>query len=105
MEKELIGRVTHYFTRICVAGILLERTLKAGDIIHLQGRHTHFVQRATSIQHNHHPVLRAEAGQEIGLLVDYRVRPGDQVYRLSGPGAERLVSQEEGDLKRLELER
>lgn len=105
MEKELIGKVTHYFTRICVAGILLNRTLKAGDIVHIRGRHTDFVQRATSIEHNHHPVLRAEAGQEIGLLVDYRVRPGDHVYRLSGGEAEQLVTQEEGDLKRLELER
>jgi putative protease len=105
MQEQLIGVVSHYYNRICVAAIRLSATLKAGDYLRIRGKHTDCVQKATSIQIQHQPVLQAEAGQEIGLLVDARVRPGDRVYRLSGPGVEELLAGEANDLKRLELER
>lgn len=105
MKQQLIGRVSHYFTRLCVAGVVLIDTLEAGTIVRIQGKHTDFVQRATSIQFNHQPVERALAGQEVGLLVDYRARPGDKVYRVSGAEAEALVPRERSDLRRRELER
>lgn len=105
MEQQLVGVVSHYFNRICVAGIHLNDTLRAGDIIRIHGKHTDFVQKATSIEIRHQRVLQAEAGQEVGLLVDFRARPGDKVYRLSGPEADRMLAREESDLKRLELER
>ncbi|MCS6844895.1 MAG: hypothetical protein NZ528_11345 [Caldilineales bacterium] len=105
MEEHLIGRVTHYFTRLCVAGVALSDTLEAGDIVRFRGKHTDLIQRATSIQLHHLPVRKAEAGQEVGVLVDRRVRPGDRVYRLSGPDAEALLPREELNLHDLDLER
>ena len=105
MKEQLVGRVSHYFTRICVAGIVLIDTVEAGDIVRIRGKHTDFVQRANSIQFNHKPVLKAVAGQEIGLLVDFRARPGDKIYRITGPGAEELLPHERSDLKRREVER
>ena len=62
-----------------VAGLVLIDTLKAGDIVRIHGKHTDFVQRATSMQFNHQHVNEAYAGQEIGLLVDFRARMGDKV--------------------------
>lgn len=105
MEEQLIGKVSHYFTRLCVAGIQLSDTLRVGDIIRIRGKTTDFVQRATSIEHNRQAVSEAHAGQEIGLLVDYRARPGDRVYRLTGTGAEELLAGRAEDLKERELER
>lgn len=105
MKEQLIGRVSRYYTRLCVAGLVLIDTLKAGDIVRVHGKHTDFVQRAMSIQFNHQPVNEAHAGQEIGLLVDFRVRVGDRVYRLAGSDAEALVPHEHSDLRRRELER
>lgn len=105
MKQQVIGRVSHYYTNLCVVGILLTDTLQEGDIVRILGKHTDFVQRATSIQHNHQTVRKAEAGEEVGLLADYRARPGDKVYRLAGPEAEMLVAPADEDLHRRELER
>lgn len=105
MKQQLIGRVSHYYTKLCVAGILLNDALHAGDIVRILGKHTDFIQRATSIQHNHQVVQSAGAGDEIGLLVDYRARVGDRVYRLTGPEAEKLVAPADEDLRQRELER
>lgn len=105
MEETLIGQVSHYYTRICVAAVLLEDTLRAGDIVRIRGKHTDFVQRATSMEIQHQPVLQAEAGQDIGLLVDHRARVGDRVYKLTGAGAETLLPHGVVDLRDRELER
>lgn len=105
MQEDQIGYVSHYFNRICVAGIVLTDTLRAGDVIRFRGKHTDFIQRATSIQHNHQQTSLAEGGQEVGVLVDYRVRPGDKVFRLVGPDTQELLAREPEDLKRREMER
>lgn len=105
MKEQLIGRVSHYYTHLCVAGLVLVDALQAGDIVRVHGKHTDFVQRATSIQFNHQPVNEAHAGQEVGLLVDFRARVGDKVYRLTGPDVAALVPHERSDLRRRELER
>ncbi len=104
MNEHLIGRVSHYFTGLGVAGVALIDTLRVGDIVRIHGKHTDFVQRATSIQFNHQAVNEAQAGQEVGLLVDFRARVGDKVYRLSGPDAEALVLHADVDQRSLELE-
>jgi hypothetical protein len=105
MEEILIGQVTHYYTRICVAAVVLEDTLRAGDIVRIRGKHTDFVQRATSMEIQHQPVLQAEAGHDIGLLVDHRARAGDRVYKLTGVGAEALLPHSVVDLRDWNLER
>lgn len=104
MEETLIGQVSHYYTRICVAAVDLEGSLRAGDIVRIRGKHTDFVQRATSMEIQHQPVLQAEAGQDIGLLVDHRARQGDRVYKLTGPGAEALLAHGAADLWDRDLE-
>lgn len=105
MEETLIGQVSHYYTRICVAAVELEDTLRAGDIVRIRGKHTDFVQRATSMEIQHQPVLQAEAGQDIGLLVDHRARVGDLVYKLTGSGAEALLPHGAAELRDWDLER
>ena len=84
MSKELvkIGDVNHYFTRIEVAVVELVDKMKVGDVIHIKGATTDFTQKVESIQIEHIHVDEASAGDSVGLLVDHRVRPGDEVYKL-----------------------
>ena len=79
-EKKLIGRVTHYFNKIGVAVVELEDTIKQGDMISIEGKHTNFTQKVESRQIEHKPVESAGKGQSIGLKVNDVVRPGDVVY-------------------------
>ncbi|MEM2881687.1 MAG: translation elongation factor-like protein [Candidatus Bathyarchaeia archaeon] len=79
--KTEIGRVTNFYSKIGVAVIELSAPLNVGDRILFRGKNTNFEQIAESMQIEHKPVQRAEAGQSVGLKVKERVRPGDIVYK------------------------
>jgi putative protease len=81
-EKKLVGKVTHYFTKISVAVVELSDELKVGDRVSIEGATTNFQQTVGSMEIEHQPVQSASAGQSIGLKVDQRVREGDLVYKL-----------------------
>lgn len=83
MEKQPIGKVTHYFTKIGVAVIELTGELKVGDRISIEGATTNFEQTVDSMQIEHEDVQVATAGQAIGLKVNQRARDGDLVYKLA----------------------
>lgn len=82
VEKKLVGKVTHYFTKIGVAVVELLDTLKTGDKISIEGATTNFEQKVESMQIEHKPVEEAKKGDSIGLKVEDRVREGDLVYRV-----------------------
>ena len=84
MLKDLvkIGDVSHYFTRIEVAVVELVDDVEVGNNIHVKGATTDFTQKVRSIQIEHVQVEKAGAGDSVGLLVDYRVREGDEVFKL-----------------------
>jgi putative protease len=78
-----IGKVSHYFTNIGVAVIELSGPLSVGDKILFQGSTTDFEQAVSSMQIEHKNIVKAQAGQSIGLKVINRVREGDAVYKVS----------------------
>jgi putative protease len=82
MGKTKIGKITHYFTNIGVAVIELEKTLKVGDKISIEGATTKIEQTVDSMQIEKEKVQEAKKGQAIGLKVKDRVRPGDLVYKV-----------------------
>ncbi len=79
---EEVGRVTHYFSRIGVAAIVLSSSLKLGDKIRIKGKTTDFEQVVESMEIEHRPVEHAVAGDIVGIRVREKVRPKDVVYRL-----------------------
>jgi putative protease len=83
MEKKVVGKVTHYFTKISVAVVELSGELKVGDRISIEGPTTNFEQIVNSMQIEHKDVKVATAGQAVGLKVDQRVREGDIVYKIA----------------------
>jgi translation elongation factor EF-1alpha len=76
-----IGKITHFFSKICVAVIELKKPLTVGDTIMVKGPTTDFEQKVDSMQIEHKNVQNAEAGQSIGLKVAERVRETDVVYK------------------------
>ena len=85
-KPEKIGVITHYFTKIGVAVIKLNKTLNVGDKVRIQSDTpegmTNFAQTVKSMQHNHKPLKRAAKGKEVGLKVRDRVRENDIVLKL-----------------------
>jgi len=80
-EKELVGTVEHYYTKIGVAVVNLEGNLSVGDKISIEGATTNIQQTVDSMQVEHEEVENAKAGDSVGMKVVDRVRPGDQVYK------------------------
>lgn len=82
VEKKLVGKISHYFTKIGVGVIELSGELKVGDRISIEGATTNLQQTINSMEIEHENVQSASAGQSIGLKAEQRVREGDLVYKL-----------------------
>ncbi len=84
MTEIKIGVISHYFGKISVAGIEIEKgKLKAGDTIHIKGHTTDFQQIIESMQIDLQTVEAAKKGDSIGIKVSERVREHDEVYKVS----------------------
>jgi len=81
-KENIIGKVTHYFPHVRAAVIKLKAPLTVGDTIRIKGHTTDFTQKITSLQIDREPINEAKKGQEIGLLVDSRVRQHDAVTKV-----------------------
>jgi len=78
-----VGRITHYYTDLGVAVILLDQGgLQVGDRIQIKGHTTYFEQTIGSMEIDHQSVQWAQPGQTFGLKVVDHAREHDTVYRL-----------------------
>jgi len=84
MAEQRIGRVTHYWAKIGVAGIeITAGEVRVGDTIRFKGHTTDFTQRLDSMQVEHDAVTVARAGDSVGLKVADHVRDHDEVYKVT----------------------
>lgn len=80
-NEEALGTVTHYYSHLSVAVVQLNKgTLKTGDMIHVKGHSTDFIQKVESMEYEHQHVDQAGAGQSVGLKVADHTREHDIVY-------------------------
>jgi len=77
-----VGIVTHYFPHVQAAVIKLKAPLSTGDKIRIKGHTTDFTQVINSMQIDRVDITSAKPGQEIGLLVNSRVRQHDTVTKV-----------------------
>ena len=81
MAEQLVGKVTHYFSKALVAGIkITEGQLSVGDTIHVVGHTSDFTQKVDSIQIEHETVPTAKVGDSIGIKVVDHAREHDKVF-------------------------
>ncbi len=83
VEKKLVGKIAHYYTKIGVCVIELNEDLKVDDKISIEGATTDVQLVVSSMQIEHQNMPNAKAGQSIGLKVPQKVREGDLVYKIS----------------------
>lgn len=81
-EKKLIGKISHYYTKIGVAVIDLEDELSVGDEISIEGASTNIRQKVDSMEVEHENIEKAKAGDSVGMKVVDRVRENDSVYKV-----------------------
>jgi hypothetical protein len=78
--RKMIGRVTHYYSHLGVAVLQLDGELKVGDLVHIDGHTTDYVQLVGSLEINHRKMQSVGPGAEVALQVAERVRKGDRIY-------------------------
>jgi hypothetical protein len=81
-EKGFLGEITHYFPKVKAAVIKLKAPLNIGDKIKIKGHTTDFTQSVNSLQIDRVAITVAKKGDEIGLMVESRVRRGDRVIKV-----------------------
>ena len=82
MANTKIGKIVHYFDKIGVAVLKVEKgSVKVGDEILIGEEEVGFVQKVTSMQLEHEQVKEAKSGNEVGLKVDGKVKTGMLVYK------------------------
>ena len=83
VEGKLIGKITHYFSNIEVAGVDLIAPLKMGDTIRIVGgQETDFEQGVSSMQIDHKDVKSGKKGDSVGMKIKEKVHEGYKVYKI-----------------------
>lgn len=80
--EPIAGKITHYFPRVQAAVIKVNLPIVIGDRIKIKGHTTDFTQTVSSMEVDHAQVKKAVKGDEVGLLVESRVRRHDVVYKV-----------------------
>ncbi|OHA48848.1 MAG: hypothetical protein A2806_04090 [Candidatus Terrybacteria bacterium RIFCSPHIGHO2_01_FULL_48_17] len=79
---ELVGAITHYYPKINVAVVKLSAPLRVGDNIQVVTKGGEFTQAVSSMQVDHKSVNQGNAGEVIAIMVEQKVREGDEVRKV-----------------------
>ncbi len=89
MPEHLIGRISHYYSKLGVAGLRLTEPLHKGDRIRIVGHSygtktfpTDVEQTVDSMEIEHHQVDDAGPEDAVAVKVSEKVRKGDDVFRV-----------------------
>jgi U32 family peptidase len=81
-SKQDIGEVVNYYSKVKAAEIKLWNPLEVGDEIIIQGPTTgSIIQKVKSMQIMGKNIEKSEGRENVGVLLEDKVRPGDLVYR------------------------
>lgn len=79
-KKDLVGKVTHYYDKIGVAVVRLEKNVRIGDKLKFIKGTNSFEREVSSMQFEHQSIEEGKKGQEVAMKVDQKVTDGALVY-------------------------
>ncbi len=84
MADQRIGEVIKYFSKPSVAAVkITDGEIKVGDTLKFTGHTTDLTMPLDSMEVNNQKVPQASPGDYIGIKVPDRVRPGDEVFKVT----------------------
>ena len=84
MAEVKIGEVVKFFAKPSVAAVkITSGELSVGDKIKFTGHTTDFEDEIESMEINNQKVEKATVGDFIGIKVKDRVRPGDEMFKIT----------------------
>lgn len=79
-DKDLVGKVIHYYDKIGVAVVKLDKALKVGDKVKFVHGENEFEQTVESMQLEHEQIDAGKKGQEVAIKVDKETKTGTEVH-------------------------
>lgn len=76
MNDDQIGRVVHYYDKIGVAVVKLNKSLSVGSKVKFEKGENSFEQVIESMQLDHQPVNTGSAGDEVAIKVAQKAAEG-----------------------------
>jgi putative protease len=84
MTEKKIGEVVKFFAKPGVAAIkVTSGELNIGDTVRYTGHTTDFEEKLDSMEINNEQIEKAVGGDYIGVKVSDRVRPGDEMFKVT----------------------
>lgn len=81
MSADAVGKVTHYYDKIGVAIVKLDKEVSVGQALRFGDPDSGVVQTVESMQVDHAPVEKAKKGDEVGIKVTGKVKDKTLVFR------------------------
>ena len=79
--NDQIGKVVHYYDKIGVAVVKLDKKLKVGDKVKFSHDEDSFEQTVESMQLDHKPINEGRRGDEVAIKDDRRAKEGTVVVK------------------------
>ena len=79
--QDQIGKVVHYYDKIGVAVVKLNKKLAVGDRVRLQHGEDSFEQEVVSMQLDHKSINEGKKGDEVAIKVDQKAKEGTLVLK------------------------
>jgi translation elongation factor EF-1alpha len=84
MAEQRIGEVVKYFSKPSVAAVkITDGEIRTGDTVKVKGHTTDLTMPLDSMEVNNRKVPQSVAGDYVGIKVPDRVRPGDEVFKVT----------------------
>jgi len=79
-KNNLIGKITHWYDKISVAVVKLEKNLQVGDKVKIKHGDRGFEETIVSMELDHQPVQVGKKGQEIAIKLSQKASEGSEIY-------------------------
>lgn len=80
VKNNLIGKITHWYDKISVAVVKLNKELQVGDKIKIQHGGQEFEETITSMELDHKPVKSGKKGQEVAIKLSQKAGESSAIF-------------------------
>lgn len=80
LKEKPIGKVIHFYDKLSVAVVKLNKALKVGSQVKIRRGDQEFTETVTSMQLDHESVKSGKKGEEVAIKVSQQVRQGAELY-------------------------
>ena len=82
LKEKPIGKVVHWYDKLGVAVVKLNKALKVGSQVKVRRGEQEFTDTVTSMQLDHKSVKAGKKGEEVAIKVSQQVKEGAEIYAI-----------------------